>query len=447
MLSAVTIDWNVLAVCSGVTIAAGLLFGIGPALLASRVDPDGALRAGASESSSRGHSVMRDALVVAEVALAVVLVVGAGLMTETLWRLNRVDIGFDPRNVLTFLVQPTSGQIASPEQATAYFGEITRRIGAIPGVKSVGAAQHLPLSGFNWRGVLDIESRPIAATASHPNVVWRSVVGDYFAAMRIPLIRGRLFAASDTRQAPPVVIVSASMAKHYWPDRDPIGERIRLGNGTQRDWATIVGVAGDVRSAAPNAPPVEEAYRPNAQQDLHFMHFVVRGTVDPISLAGPVRAAIHSFDKAVPVAEVRLLGDNFAASTETSRVVTLLLAGFAFLGLTLGAVGIYGVISYSVGQRTRELGIRTALGAIERRIALMIVGEGLRAAGIGILIGTVSAMLAARSLETLLFEVSASDPKIYLSVVFALLVVAIAASYFPARRASRIDPLIALRGE
>jgi len=447
MLSAVTIDWSVLAVCSGVTIAAGLLFGIGPALLASRVAPDGALRAGASESSSRGHSVMRDALVVAEVALAVVLVVGAGLMTETLWRLNRVDIGFDPRNVLTFLVQPTSGQIASPEQATAYFGEITRRIGAIPGVKSVGAAQHLPLSGFNWRGALDIESRPIAATASHPSVVWRSVVGDYFAAMRIPLIRGRLFAASDTRQAPPVVIVSASMAKHYWPDRDPIGERIRLGNGTQRDWATIVGVAGDVRSAAPNAPPVEEAYRPNAQQDLHFMHFVVRGTVDPISLAGPVRAAIHSFDKAVPVAEVRLLGDNFAASTETSRVVTLLLAGFAFLGLTLGAVGIYGVISYSVGQRTRELGIRTALGAIERRIALMIVGEGLRTAGIGILIGTVSAMLAARSLETLLFEVSARDPKIYLSVVFALLMVAIAASYFPARRASRIDPLIALRGE
>ena len=447
MLSAVNIDWSVLAVCSGVTIAAGLLFGIGPALLASRVDPDGALRAGASESSSRGHSFMREALVVAEVALAVVLVVGAGLMTETLWRLNRVDIGFDPRNILTFLVQPTTGQIASPEQRTAYFAEISRRIGAIPGVKSVGAAQHLPLTGFNWRGSLDIEARPIAATASHPNIVWRSVVGDYFGTMQIPLVRGRSFSESDTRQAPPVAIISASMAKHYWPDRDPIGERIRLGHGTDGAWATIIGVAGDVRSAAPNAPPVEEAYRPNAQQDLHFMHFVVRGSVDPISLAGPIRAAIHSFDKTVPVAEVRLLGEIFAASTETSRVVTLLLAGFAFLGLTLGAVGIYGVISYSVGQRTRELGIRTALGAIERRIAFMIVGEGLRTAGIGILIGTVTAVLAARSLETLLFEVSASDPKIYLSVVLALLVVAIAASYFPARRASRVDPLIALRGE
>jgi predicted permease len=447
MLSAVHVDWSVLAVCSGVTIAAGLLFGIGPALLASRVDPDGALRAGASESSSRGHSFMREALVVAEVALAVVLVVGAGLMTETLWRLNRVDIGFDPRNVLTFLVQPTSGQTASPEQTVAYFSEITQRVSAIPGVKSVGAAQHLPLTGFNWQGNLDIESRPLAATASHPHIVWRSVVGNYFGAMHIPLVRGRLFSESDTPQAPPVVIISASMAKHYWPDHDPIGERIRLGHGTDGAWATIIGVAGDVRSAAPNAAPVEEAYRPNAQQDLHFMHFVVRGSVDPISLAGPIRAAIHSFDKTVPVAEVRLLGEIFAASTETSRVVTLLLAGFAFLGLTLGAVGIYGVISYSVGQRTRELGIRTALGAIERRIAFMIVGEGLRTAGIGILIGTVTAVLAARSLETLLFQVSATDPKIYLSVVCTLLMVAIAASYFPARRASRIDPLIALRGE
>src|SRR5204863_7075621 len=202
---------------------------------------------------------------------------------------------------------------------------ISRRIGAIPGVKSVGAAQHLPLTGFNWRGSLDIEARPIAATASHPNIVWRSVVGDYFGTMQIPLVRGRSFSESDTRQAPPVAIISASMAKHYWPDRDPIGERIRLGHGTDGAWATIIGVAGDVRSAAPNAPPVEEAYRPNAQQDLHFMHFVVRGSVDPISLAGPIRAAIHSFDKTVPVAEVRLLGEIFAASPETSRVVTLLL--------------------------------------------------------------------------------------------------------------------------
>jgi putative ABC transport system permease protein len=447
MLSAVRIDWGVLAVCVVVTIGAGLLFGIGPALLASRVDPDNALRAGVAESSSRGHSSMRESLVVAEVALAVVLVVGAGLMSETLWRLSRVDIGFDPHNVVTFLIQPTSGQIRSVEQGTAYFDEVTRRVAAIPGVRSVGAAQHLPLSGFNWRGSLEIESQPIPATASHPNVVWRSVVADYFGAMRIRLVRGRLFAETDGPNAPPVVIISASMAKHYWPARSPVGARIRLGNGTQKQWATIIGVVGDVRSAAPNAPPVEEAYRPNAQQDLRFMHYIVRGNVDPLTLVPPIRAAIHGFDQTVPVAEVRLLGDVFAASTETSRVVTRLLIGLAMLGLVLGSVGIYGVISYSVGQRTRELGIRTALGAIERRITIMIVGEGLRTAGIGIAIGVVVAMLAARALESMLFEVSSTDPAIYASVVGALLLVSLAASYFPARRAARVDPLIALRGD
>jgi ABC-type antimicrobial peptide transport system permease subunit len=177
------------------------------------------------------------------------------------------------------------------------------------------------------------------------------------------------------------------------------------------------------------------------------MHYVVRASVDPLALVPSIRAAIHSFDRTVPVAEVRLLGDVFAASTETSRVVTRLLIGFALLGLLLGAVGIYGVISYSVGRRTRELGIRTALGAIERRIAFMIVGEGLRTAGIGIAIGVVVAILAARSLASMLFEVSATDPTIYVSVVGALLLVSIGASYVPARRAARVDPLIALRGE
>jgi putative ABC transport system permease protein len=445
MVSTVSIDGGVLAMCTIVTIASGLVFGVGPALLGSRVDPDGMLRGGASESSRRSRSVTRDGLVVAEVALAVVLVAGAGLMTETLWRLNRVDLGFDARGVTTFLIQPTSGQLSSPEQATSYFDEVTRRVAAIPGVQEVGAVQHLPLSGFNWHGALDIESRPVAATATRPNIVWRSVVGDYFGAMRIPLVRGRLFARADTRDGPPVVLISASMAKHYWPERDPLGERIRLGSGTNRAWATIVGVVGDVRSAAPNAPPVEEVYRPNAQQDLRFLHFVVRGSRGDLALQ--IRSVIHGFDRTVPVAETRSLDEIFAASTESSRVVALILAAFAALGLTLGAVGIYGVMSYSVGQRTRELGIRSALGAIERRLTFMIVGEGLRTAGIGVLLGTVIALLATRALEALLFEVSATDPLLYAAVVATLLGVAAAAAYLPARRAARIDPLTALRGE
>jgi predicted permease len=273
------------------------------------------------------------------------------------------------------------------------------------------------------------------------------VIGDYFGTMRIPLVRGRVFTATDTKNAPAVVVISASTAKHYWPDRNPIGERIKLGNGTQRQWATIVGIVGDVRSASPNAPPVEEAYRPNAQQELRFMHYVVRGNVDPLALATQIRNAVHSFDGMVPVAELRSLGDIFSDSTETSRVVTLLLACFAALGVALGAVGIYGVISYSVGQRTRELGIRAALGAVEQRITVMIVREGVRTTAIGLFLGAAIALAAGRSLESLLFEVNAADPRIYLVVVGALLLVAMTASYVPARRAARVDPLVALRGE
>ena len=445
MLSTVSVDRGVLAACTVVTIVAGLLFGVGPALIASRVDPDTTLRAGAAESSSRSRSLARDGLVIAEVALAVVLVAAAGLMTETLWRLHHVNLGFDPRGVTTFLIQPTSGQLSSPARTVSYFDEVARRVAAISGVTDVGAAQHLPLSGFNWHGALDIESRPVATTATRPNVVWRAVVGDYFGAMKIPLLRGRRFSPSDTRDAPAVVVISASMAKHYWPDREPLGERIRLGSGTNRQWATIIGIVGDVRSASPGAPAVEEAYRPNAQQDLHFMHFVVRANVSGIG--AQIRAAVHDFDRMVPVAEMRSLEDIFAASTQASRVVTLLLAAFAALGLTLGAVGIYGVISYSVGQRTRELGIRSALGAIERRITFMVVGEGLRTAGLGVVIGTAVALLASRALESLLFDVSATDPLVYAIVVAILLAVALIAAYLPARRAARIDPLTALRNE
>jgi predicted permease len=344
-------------------------------------------------------------------------------------------------------IQPSSGQVRSIEATTQYFDELTRRIAAIPGVRKVGAAQHLPLSGFNWMGKLDIETRPIPASSSHPNVVWRSVVGDYFGAMSIPLLRGRLFAATDTRAAPPVVVINAAMAKHFWPDRDPIGERIRFGNGSRNEWATIVGIVGDVRSASPDQASPDEVYRPNAQQGLVFMHFVVLGADRPLTLASRVREAVRSLDKTVPIAEVRSLDDIFVTSTAGRRTVAVLLAAFALIGLVLGAVGIYGVIGYAVSQRTRELGIRTALGAIERRITIMVIGEGLRMTSVGVAIGIVVALVAARSLRALVFGVTTGDPLVYATVAVTLAVVATAAAYFPARRAAHVDPLTALRGE
>jgi putative ABC transport system permease protein len=447
LLAAVSVDWRVLMVSMAVTIVAGVAFGIAPALFATRIDPDGALRVSAASGSGRAGEATRRALVVAEIALAMVLVVGAGLMTTTLWRLNRVDLGFDPRGVLSLRVQPPSTRAGSPAAIDGYFRDMMDRIAAQPGVESIGASQHLPLSGFNWRGSLEIEKRPLPASATHPNVVWRSVAGDYFGAMRIPLHRGRLFVPTDTRDAPSVVVINEAMAERYWPTGDPIGERIKIGNGTRNDWSTIVGVVGSVRFLSPETEPGDEVYRPNAQQSQTSMHLVVRTRGDPMRVLAGVRAAIRAADANVPISEVRSLGDVYAVSTAAPRTIARLLVGFATLGLVLGAVGIFGVVSYGVTQRTRELGIRSALGAMEGRIVAMIVREAAVLALAGVGIGSVAAVLAARSLQSLVFGVTTTDPIVYASVAALLGVVALAAAYLPARRAARVDPLIALRAD
>jgi putative ABC transport system permease protein len=447
LLAGVSVDARVLFTSAAITILIGLAFGVAPALSATRVDPDGALRISGAAGVNRGGARTRRTLVVVEIALAMVLVVGAGLMTESLWRLSRVDLGFDPRGVLTFRIQPSSGQVSSVEQTIAYFNEMLRRVAAQPGVERVGAIQHLPLTGFNWSGDLSIESRPIPATATHPRVTWRSIAGDYFGAMRIPLKRGRLFLPTDTRAASPVVIINEAMAKHFWPGGDPIGERIRTGNGTRNDWATIVGIVGNVRFQSPSAPPGDELYRPNTQQGLVFMRFVVRTSGDPLALMPRIHGAIRSIDGTVPIADARELGAVFSASTATPRTVAILLLAFAGVGLALGAIGIYGVISYGVSQRTRELGIRTALGALEGRIVLMVLREGVQLAIAGILIGGVGALVAARSLHSLVFGVTTTDVPVYASVAFVLAAVAVLASWIPARRAAKVDPLVALRME
>jgi putative ABC transport system permease protein len=447
MLGTVSVDWRVLSLSAAVTVIVGLVFGIAPAMLATRVDPDGALRVSSTNSGNRAGSATRQTLVVVEIALAMVLVVGAGLMTESLWRLSRVDLGFDPNGVLSFRIQPSSGQLKSPDQVRLYFEQITRRIAALPGVTKAGASQHLPLSGFNWNANLDIEKSPLPVTAEHPRVVWRSIIGDYFGAMSIPVLRGRVFTEADTRDSPPVVIINDAMAKHYWPGRNPIGERIKAGNASGNAFATIIGVVGNVRYSSPSVPAGDEIYRPNSQQGLVLMHFVVRSRRDSRSLIPAVREVIREQDPTVPVAEVQSLGALYSASTSTPRTIAVLLLAFATVGLVLGAVGIYGVISYAVSQRTRELGIRVALGAIEGKIVSMVVGDGLRLAFVGIASGAIAAIFAARSLRTLVFGVEVTDPWTYMVVAVVLGLVATAASYIPARRASRVDPLIALRGD
>ena len=370
-----------------------------------------------------------------------VLVVGAGLMTKSLWRLSKVDLGFDPRGVLTFRIQPSSGQVGSVRQTTVYFNEMLRRVGAQSGVEHVGGVQHLPLTGFNWSGDLNIEKQPIPSTATHPRVTWRAVIGDYFGAMRVPLLRGRLFLPTDTRDAPAVVVINEAMAKHFWGDRDPTWRahsRRRMARATTGRPSSEPSATFAFRRQRPT--PAHEIYRPNEQQGLVFMRFVVRTSHDPLSLMPGIRSAVRALDATVPIADVRSLDDLFSASTATPRTIALLLLAFAGVGLVLGAIGIYGVISYGVSQRTRELGIRTALGAIEGRIVLMVLGEGVPAGACGdCYLDRSRRSPASRSLQSLVFGVTTTEVSVYACVALVLTAVALTASYIPARRASRVD--------
>jgi len=389
----------------------------------------------------------REILVVVEIAVAMTLVVGATLMTESMRRLSRVDLGYDPGHVLTLRIQPSSGQARGADALRVYFDALERRLAALPGVASVGAIQHLPLTGFNWRGAIDVERRPTAAGQTKPNATWRSIVGDYFATMKIPVLYGRAFAPSDTRDTPPVVIINATMAKHLWPGGDAVGQRIKVGNGTRNDWATIVGVVGDVRFASQDAPPTDEVYRPNAQQGLAFMYFVIRASGNPLAHAADVRAAVRSLDTTVPIAELRALGDLTATANATRRTIAELLSGFALLGLVLGMIGVYGVVWFGVAQRTRELGIRSALGARQEHLVAMVIAGGLRMALGGVVVGGLAAVVASRSLNALVFGISTTSPGIFAFVAGSLGVATALSSALPAWRAARVDPLLALKSE
>ncbi len=445
-LSTVSVDTSVVGFCAAITVLAGVSFAIAPIVLGTR-STGPTLRDGMSARGGRVATRARELLVVIEIALAMTLIVGATLMTESMRRLSRVDLGYDAANVLTLRIQPSSGQARGAEGLRVYFDGLQRRIAALPGVAGVGAVQHLPLSGFNWQGAIDVERRPVAAGQTRPNATWRSVVGDYFGTMKIPVLRGRAFTPSDTRDAPPVVVINAALANHLWPGDDPVGQRIKVGNGTRNDWATIVGVVGDVRFSSPGAPAADEVYRPNAQQGLAFMHFVIRTTGNPLARAADVRNAVRSLDTTVPIAELRALDELTGSANATRHTIAQLLSAFALLGLVLGTIGVYGVVSFGVAQRTRELGIRSALGATQHHLVAMVISAGLRMAAGGIMLGAVAAVTAARSLNALVYGISTTSPGVLAFVACVLAVATALSSALPAWRAARADPLLALKSE
>ena len=446
-LDELRLDTAVLLFALGVTSFTGILSGLAPALRAAGVDLNEALKDAAKSTEGRPRRGMRNVLVTAEIALAFVLAVGAGLMTRTLVRLLSVNPGYDSHNVLTLMTYVHGARYQKPEAELGYYQQVFDRLLATAGIESVAMTSTLPMGDFDRRG-FHIQDRHLENESDAPNADTYSISPDYFRVMRIPLLRGREFAREDAASSEPVAIISRSCARSQFPGQDPIGKHIQLGGRDDaQPWLTIVGIVGDVRQYDLSQPSLMEAYIAQAQDVRFGYSLVARTTVDPRSLERSVRAAFLDVDKTQPVFQVKPLEDYVAASL-AERIFTLgLLALFGILALGLAAVGIYGVVSYVAAQRTREVGIRVALGASRGDVLAMVMGQGLPPVGMGLAAGFAASLLLTRLLASLLFEVHPGDLATSAGVALLLASVALLACYLPARRAARVDPLIALRHE
>jgi putative ABC transport system permease protein len=444
----IRIDMPVLWFALAVSIFAGLLFGVAPALRASRVDPNESLKDVGRSTEGRARFAYRNLLVTVELALAFVLAMGAGLLSKSLVRLLNVDPGYDPHNVLTAGVYVYGDRYHDkPEAELNYYEQAMQRLRSTPGIESVAMASNLPLLTFD-RSAFHIQDHPLANDADAPDVDRYSVSPDYFQVLDIPLKRGRLFTDGDRKGTPLVALISESCARTLFPNQDPIGKHIQIGGRhDDKEWMTIVGVVGDVQQYGLDQPSNMAAYIPLAQ-DLSFGYNVaVRTTGDPRRMEQTVRQAFLSADNTQPVFHVRPLEDYVAESLAARRFTLMLLGLFGGLALVLAAVGIYGVISYAVSLRTREFGIRMALGAARKDVLQMVLRQGLKLAATGLVLGIVASVVFTRFLTALLFQVKPADMMTTLAVLLMLAAVALLANYLPAHRASHVDPNVALRYE
>ncbi len=444
------IDTGVLGFTFGLSLLTGVLFGLVPALQASKIDLTGALKEGGRSTTGGGRvRSTRSLLVIAETAIALVLLVGAGLLIKSFTRLLDTNPGFQTDNILTMQISLPAAKYREPQQVGAFYEQLTERIKALPGVESVGGTSGLPLSGAVWSGTFNIEGREVAAGESAPHSDLRATAADYFQTMRIPLRRGRYFSERDNANSPDVAVIDETLAQRFWPNEDPIGRRISFeGPPENRRWREIVGVVGAVRHAGLDVDLRGQLYHPHAQNPLNTMFFVVRTAAsDPSSLIGAVRGAVRAVDPEQPIYGVRTMSEVFNRSVAQKRFSMVLLMIFAVVALLLAAVGLYGVMAYTVSMRTNEIGIRLALGAQKRDVMRLVVGKGMMLAGLGVAVGLVGAFALTRVMASLLYGVSTTDPLVFGSVAALLTVVAFLACYLPARRAMRVDPMIALRYE
>lgn len=450
------IDWQVLAFATALAILTGLIFGLTPALSATRLNLAESLKTRGQQSMSRGGIRLRSGLIVSEVALAVVLVIGAGLLIKSLWRLTQVDPGFQPEQLVTVRVFPDKTLTRERAAGIALYDEALRRARRLPGVSDVAAANTLPFSREVPNIPVELEDHPLAPSENLAPLLWAgAVTPDYFQVMRIPLLGGRTFLEADGEKSSKIVLVSASTAKQYWPGEDAIGKRIRL--VWEEEWRTIVGVVGDVRQydLAGNSPKgIQGAfYMPYSQssgtdrQLPASMTLILRTTISPSLIAGDIRNLVASLNPNVPISEVRTLRSIISAATSQPRAMMWLFVSFAGSALILAAVGTYGVVSYSTAQRTHEMGVRVALGATKGSIFNLVLGQSFRLVIMGLVVGLAAALALTQMMASLLYGVEATDPMIFAGVGLLLIVIAALAGYFPARRAATVDPMVALRYE
>jgi putative ABC transport system permease protein len=443
----ITLDGRVMALAILVSLVCALLFGLAPAVQVSRLDPTSGLReAERGSSTARVRARTRSLLVVAEIALTLVLLVSAGLLTNSFIRLQRVDPGFlvDPVTVIA-LPLPQSKYPDGKRQA-AFYKRIADGLRSRPEVQSAAILFPSPIEGRNASATFTIEGRATSTRADRPFASIGSVSGDYFRTLGIPLIAGRTFTEQDREPAPAVVVVNATLVRTYFGGADPIGKRVRFGD-TGEDWMTIVGIVGDSRNVGLHDMPLPLVYLPYHNFPLPFMAIAVRSTAPVSTIAALARAEITAADPELAVAKVEPMRDVLRESVAEPRFRTLLLVAFAGMAVVLAAVGIYGLISYSVAQRTREIGIRMALGAQSRQVMMPVLRQGLLLAFAGIAIGLAGSVVAARLLSSFLFGIEPSDPLTYALVSTLLLFVTLLATFIPSRRALRVDPLTALRAE
>jgi predicted permease len=439
------VDWRVLSFTAALTLVTGLVFGLAPALFAAKADINESLKEASGQTTvgARRNRVRR-LLVVSEIALATMLLLGAGLMLKSFRLLRNVDPGFRAENVLTVQISLQAKKYLEGRQSAAFFREVLQRTETLPGVEAAGAVNNLPLGGGGMNGDFQIEGQAPFPQGQEPLTEKYIASSGYAKAMGIRLLKGRFISEQDTAESPAVIVINEAMARRFWPEADPLGQRVSWGGD---NWRTVVGVVGDVKNEKLETSPGFQSYVPYTQTPSAGMTIVVRAAANPQQLATGIRGQVLAVDREQPVFNIKLLESIVADSVGGQRLTTTLLSIFGALALVLAAVGIYGVLSFNVAQRTHEIGIRMALGAQTGDILKMVLGHGIRLTLVGICLGLVAAFALTRLMSSLLYGVTATDPWTFAAASLLLALVALLATVIPAHRATKVDPMEALRYE